>query len=155
MKVLVDTSAWSLALRRAQQTDESEQARQFLAELISDSLVEIIGPVRQELLTGVKSQSMFNELRHKLNAFADIPLATDVFERAAEFANICRAKGIQGSHTDFLICAVAATHNLAILTYDKDFDLFAKHLPIKLYKEDRGRYSVFTRTETCTTLQMR
>jgi predicted nucleic acid-binding protein len=132
MKVLVDTSTWSLALRRGDKS-ANKQTRQVLAELISDSLVEIIGPIRQELLTGIKSKKQFDELRHKLSAFNDLRLYTADFELAAQFANTCRQKGIQGSHTDFLICAVSANNNLSILTYDKDFNLFAKHLPLKLH----------------------
>jgi predicted nucleic acid-binding protein len=48
--------------------------------------------------------------------------------------NLCRAKGIQGSNTDFLICAVAVRHDFTIFTTDGDFRLFAKCLPIVLYE---------------------
>jgi predicted nucleic acid-binding protein len=55
-----------------------------------------------------------------------------VLVKAAEFANICRGKGIQGSTIDFLICAVAALENLMIFTTDKDFENYRKHLPIRI-----------------------
>ena len=53
---------------------------------------------------------------------------------AAGFFNLCRSKGVQGSNTDFLICAVAVRAKVSIFTLDKDFDLFSKHLPIVLHK---------------------
>ncbi len=52
---------------------------------------------------------------------------------AAQFFNSCRAKGIQGSHIDFLICAVAHRLNAHIWTLDQDFDSFQKIIPIKLF----------------------
>jgi len=46
------------------------------------------------------------------------------YERAAELFNLCLAKGVQGSNTDFLICAVAERSNCTLFTTDKDFQLF-------------------------------
>lgn len=60
----------------------------------------------------------------------------DDFELAAEYFNLLRSKGIQGSDTDFLICAVSVNHQLPIFTLDKDFELFKKHLPIMLHHID-------------------
>ena len=57
------------------------------------------------------------------------------FEEAALFHNACRSKGLQGSHTDFLICAVAVRHGVPILTTDRDFAAFSDHLPIQLIEE--------------------
>jgi predicted nucleic acid-binding protein len=56
------------------------------------------------------------------------------FEKAAEFCNVCRSKGIQGSTIDFLICSVAHSENMTIFTIDNDFENYAKYLPIKLMK---------------------
>src|SRR6476660_3859131 len=105
MNVLVDTSVWSLALRR---TDPVHPARLLLQELVLDGRAAIIGPVRQELLSGVKIATHFETLRAKLRAFTDIELQIEDHEEAARFFNKCRTNGIQGSNTDFLICAVAA-----------------------------------------------
>jgi predicted nucleic acid-binding protein len=55
------------------------------------------------------------------------------FERAAEHFKTCRAQGVQGSNTDFLICAAAERRNLPILTTDADFTRFAAILPIMLH----------------------
>ena len=62
----------------------------------------------------------------------DIP--SIIYETAAEMFNTCRAKGIQGSHTDFLICATAQFYELQILTNDQDFLLFQNNLNIELFK---------------------
>ncbi len=134
MKVIVDTSIWSLALRRSGATSKEGQSLVYeLNELISEVRVALIGPIRQELLSGISSQAQFETLKEKLRAFEDLPLKQQDYERAAEFYNTCRKSGIQGSHVDFLICAVAAEWGIPIFTSDKDFFLYAKHLNITLY----------------------
>ncbi len=132
MKVLVDTYVWSLALRRGVSTELLIVKE--LTELISEVRVQLIGPIRQELLSGIKSKKQFDDLKYHLSAFNDLPLLKRDFEKAAEFYNTCRKSGIQGSNTDLLICAVAFHHNFEIFTTDKDFANFQKYLPIKLYK---------------------
>jgi predicted nucleic acid-binding protein len=131
MKVLVDTSVWSLALRRNPPSDGPE-VREII-ELISEVRVQMIGPVRQELLSGVKNQTQFRKLRDHLRAFPDLELTHRDYETAAEFFNLCRGNGIQGSNIDFLICSVAARHKIPIFTTDGDFTLFQPHLPIMLH----------------------
>ena len=131
MKVLVDTSIWSLALRRGT-PKEHELIKEF-RDLIRDFRVQIIGPIRQEVLSGIKSQKQFETLKSYLSAFPDLPLETSNYEKAAEFFNINRKHGIQGSNTDFLICAVAYERDLEIFTTDKDFADFQQYIPIKLY----------------------
>ena len=132
MKVLVDTSVWSLALRRSEQSDIATR----LSELLFDNLVVMVGPIRQELLSGISDKNVFNNLRSKLQAFDDIPITARDYETAAEFYNICRKHGAQGSHTDFLICAIASNNKLMIYATDQDFQLYAKYLPILLFDAD-------------------
>jgi predicted nucleic acid-binding protein len=129
MRVLVDTSIWSLALRGKQDI----KITQNLTDLINEGRVAIIGPIRQELLSGIQSEKQFQLLKTKLDAFPDIPLRTEEYIAAAKNYNQCRKKGIQGSHIDFLICAVAQNHKLAIYTADKDFLHYSKVLSIHLY----------------------
>ena len=105
MKVLVDTCIWSLALRRNKQPDLSIEVVEF-QELIEEMRVQLIGPIRQEILSGVKRKQQFSKLKKILSTFSDLPLASEDFELAAEYFNTLRSKGIQGSNTDFLICAV-------------------------------------------------
>ena len=135
MRVLVDTSVWSVALRRSGAL--AEEDRSFIDELsglIDDVRVAMIGPIRQELLSGIPSQAQFAALKEKLQAFEDLPLGRDDYEMAAGFYNICRRRGVQGSQTDLLICAVGAGMGMPIFTSDKDFVLYAQHLPIALHR---------------------
>lgn len=135
MNVLVDTSVWSLALRR-RRGGVSAEARE-LTELLREGRVEMIGPIRQELLSGVNAREQFDTLREHLRAFPDVPLDNEDFEQAAEYFNeyfnLSRAAGVQGSNTDFLICAVAVRRKLAIFTTDNDFAAFQRLIPITLY----------------------
>jgi predicted nucleic acid-binding protein len=131
VKVLVDTSVWSLALRRA--TPSPNAAVGELRSLIEEGRVAMIGVIRQELLSGVRTQTAFERLRDHLRAFSDEQLETADFERAAEHFNACRSRGVQGSNTDYLICAVAERRSLPILTTDADFTRFAEVLPIALH----------------------
>jgi len=128
--VLVDTPVWSLAFRR--KTVSAPQVEQ-LADLIAKSEAAMIGPIRQEVLSGIRTPSEFSKVRLRLRAFPDVRLDEEHFERAAEFFNLCRSRGIQGSNTDFLICAVADLHGMAIFTTDRDFEHFANQVPIRLH----------------------
>lgn len=136
MRVLVDTSVWSLAFRRkSSDLSDSEKAIvRELSELIQESRVVMIGPIRQEILSGISSNKQFDKLRDKLRAFIDFPLDPVDYERASEFYNTCRKKGVQGSHIDFLICAAAFNNELSIFTVDKDFERFSQSLDIELHK---------------------
>lgn len=133
MKVLVDTSIWSLSLRRRSTSGTVSASTAELAALVQDGRVAMIGAIRQELLSGIKERAQFDRLREHLRAFPDLEITSDDYEEAASFFNRCRAKGIHGSNTDFLICAVAVRNELAIFTSDGDFTRFAKVLPIALY----------------------
>lgn len=131
MKVLVDTCVWSGVLRRRSPNMELTKK---LKDLIKDSRISIIGPIRQELLSGISKKEQFNQLKKLLSSFEDTPLKTEHFEKAAEFSNICRNEGIQGSTIDFLICVVAYIENFVIFTTDKDFENYKRHLSIQLIK---------------------
>lgn len=131
MSVLVDTSVWSLALRRSASTVPKHV--KVLRQLIADGRVRMIGPVRQELLSGVAQAEQIERLQSLLSAYPDEPILTADYESAAQMFNTCRAKGVQGSHIDFLICAVACRFGDELYTTDKDFKRYAKHLPVRLF----------------------
>src|SRR5215471_10821663 len=116
MSVLVDTGIWSLALRRKAQ-GLSRRERLLVAEwdeLVAANRARIIGSVRQELLTGIKTQSQFEKLRQAMAAFPDEPVETVDYEAAAKASNDCLAKGIAISIVDMLICAVALRRGMSI-----------------------------------------
>ncbi len=131
MKVIVDTCIWSLALRRT--NPQNNDVTEHLINLINDFRVQMIGPIRQEILSGISSSDQFTTLKTQLAAFPDLPIDSKDYEQAASFFNLCRKRGIQGSHTDFLICALAANYKMLIFTSDKDFNRYEKILPIKFF----------------------
>jgi predicted nucleic acid-binding protein len=135
MKVIVDTSVWSLALRRDKRG--SSAPVQELRRIIHDHRVQMIGPIRQEILSGIRSESQFKKLQKHLESFPDLPILTEDYVAAAKLFNRCRSKGIQGSNIDFLICAVAIRNSFSIYTTDKDFEIFSKHIQIVLHQADQ------------------
>jgi len=136
MLVLVDTPVWSLALRRrhADLSLQEQHITTALRELIQDGRAQLVGPVRQELLSGLREESSFRKLRDHLRAFAQVPLDVADYEEAARLNNQCRARGIAGSAIDFLICATALRRGWQIFTTDRDFSRYAAVLPLKLYQ---------------------
>ena len=135
MRVLPDTPIWSSAFRRRDGT--ADFFRREMEKLVVQGVVELIGPIRQELLSGIKERSKYEMVRERLRVFPDLAIETEDYEEAAGFFNLCRAKGIQGSSTDFLICAVAARNGLAIFTDDRDFVEYQKLIPIDLYQPQK------------------
>ena len=89
MNILVDTSIWSLALRRrAEALSPSEKALVGeLSELVREGRASILGIVRQELLSGIKTLEQYEKLRGTLRAFPDQPLTISDYEAAAKASN--------------------------------------------------------------------
>ena len=134
MSVLVDTSIWSLAIRRrrADLSDTEAVIVEQLRRLLAAGEAQLIGPIRQEILTGIRDRSTFEGLRNDLRQYLDEPLHTEDFEFAAEVSNLCRSAGVSGSSTDFLICAVASRRGWDIFTTDRDFARYATHLQVRV-----------------------
>ena len=133
-RILVDTSVWSLALRKKEKTDQEMRVINQLSKIINNLDMVIIGPIRQEILSGITDKKKYEELREKISIFEDFQLHTYDYELAAELFNECRKHGIQGSHIDYLICAVAINNDMSILTLDNDFQLYKKHMKLKIEK---------------------
>ena len=134
MMVLVDTSVWSLALRKKEYSEEDKKVINKLTKMIRQLNLIMIGPIRQEILSGIKNKDMFEELKTKIGIFEDLGIGTRDYELAAEYFNECRSHGIQGSHVDYLICAVAVNNRLKIFTLDNDFVQYQKYIPINIEK---------------------
>jgi predicted nucleic acid-binding protein len=132
MNVLVDTSVWSLALRRKNESLRGNE-KLFVAELtelIREGRARVIGLVRQELLSGIKTAEQFEKLRDYLRFFPDAAVDMSDYESAAEAGNRCRAKGVVVSIVDILLCAVAMKREWSIFTTDPDFMNYSKVLPV-------------------------
>ena len=138
--VLVDTSVWSLALRR--QSHALQLAHRTIvaqwAELVREGRAQLFGPIRQELLSGLKDSRQFALLEQRLECFPDLQVESSDYVEAARYFNLLRKKGISGTGVDLLICAVAARNNWPIFTVDLDFTRYALHLPIRLYAVPAG-----------------
>lgn len=136
MRVLVDTVVWSLALRRQQ--DRLSPAESLLvaswSDLVTDGRIVLVGIVRQEVLSGVPDTSTFERLHEQLGHFPDEPLLTADHVRAAEMFNTCRSRGIQCAAIDILLCAMAERLTAALFTTDADFEIYARHVPVRLFR---------------------
>jgi predicted nucleic acid-binding protein len=132
MKVIVDTDVWSEALRKP----KVEQSRQviLLQEFIQDGRVQLIGPIRQEILSGLRESERYVRFREILRSFSDRPLETELFEQAAAYSNLFSRNGIQSSSTDALICACAVAWQTQILTKDGDYEHYAKLIALPLIR---------------------
>jgi predicted nucleic acid-binding protein len=135
MSVLVDTSIWSLALRHKRQelTATDHALVRSLASLVGYGDAQLIGPVRQEVLSGIREQAQFVRLHEALRLYEDTALVTDDYEEAARMSNECRRHGITGSPVDFLLCAVAQHHQWQIFTADRDFEHYRRILRLTLF----------------------
>jgi predicted nucleic acid-binding protein len=136
VKILVDTPIWSYALRT--QNAEYQAEINEITSLIREQRALILAPIRQELLSGYSDMGKFKRLKEKLSFFENTPILDSDYESAAELGNKCRKKGIQGSHTDFLICAVAKRLDVPIFTTDKDFSHYERVISVKLHRGQRA-----------------
>ncbi len=134
MIVFVDTPIWSLALRRKKISSADQACRSELSDLICQARACLIGPIRQEILTGVRDKNVFELLRSHLQGMDAVAVETIDFEQAARMSNICRQNGVQGSAADFLLCAISHRYEAPIFTTDGDFEHYAQHLDITLHK---------------------
>jgi len=132
MKVIVDTCIWSLVFKG--KDPRNRRVCSELETLIDENRVIIVGPVRQEILSAYRNENQFKAVEQHLSYFPNEVILDKDYITAARFHNLCRGKGIQGSHIDFLICAVSFRTKTAIFTFDKDFPRYQKHLPIELHQ---------------------
>ena len=131
MKVIVDTCVWSQFLRRNRPA--SDPVAEEVARLVRRDAVQLLGPIRQELLSGAQPDERFEQLKEYLRFYPNLPLDEADDETAAGYYNRLRQRGLQSTGTDLLICAVAVRHGLKIFTTDTDFAAYARHIPIKLH----------------------
>lgn len=126
---------WSLSLRR--KSEDLNSAERLivaeLAKLISESRVCLLGLVRQEVLSGIRTDAQFSRLRAFLRAFQDIETSTEDYESAAQASNRCQSKGITVSVVDALICTVAINRGCTVFTIDNDFKFLGTILPLRLH----------------------
>lgn len=131
MSLFVDTSAWSLALRRDTPADHAGVAVLRKALLDGDTLV-ITGIVLQELLQGFRKPKDQVRIIERLLVLPFLNPTRDTHIQAATLRNTCRRKGVQLGTVDALIAPLCVEHDLALLTADKDFVHAARFVPLRL-----------------------
>ncbi|MBI2067856.1 MAG: PIN domain-containing protein [Deltaproteobacteria bacterium] len=132
MNIIVDTSVWSLVLRRRQVNEKDPYVVAFRSHIDRSDGIHLTGNILQELLDGVATDVDFEKLVRLLDPFPLVPLKRDSFIQASKLRSHCRRKGIQASPTDFLIAACCIENGYPLLTSDHDFLRIAKHSDLTL-----------------------
>ncbi|MHB1155535.1 MAG: type II toxin-antitoxin system VapC family toxin [Phycisphaerales bacterium] len=125
MNIVVDTSVWSLVLRRNSVNKHDPHVRAFRACVEADYGLFLLGPILQELLDGLRSEQQFTRLLTALRPFPLVPLDRQTYVLAAHLRNDFRGKGIQAGPADFLIAAACIESGYPLLTADHDFQRIA------------------------------
>ena len=131
MRLLVDTSVWSLALRRDARSDVPEVGL-LLRALEGESEVYTTGLVLQELLQGFSGPTARDAI---LTKFASLPVIVPEVKDHADAAtlrNLCRRNGVQVGTIDALIASLAIRFELTLLTTDGDFEHLSRYADINL-----------------------
>jgi predicted nucleic acid-binding protein len=133
--ILIDSTVWSIALRRRHRDrNTAEKAVYFQwRDLVAAGRAAIIGPVRQEVLSGVRYRLQCETLRSQLHVIPMLPLPDSIWDVAADYFNTCQSAGVAAGDIDMMVCAAATAHGCPIFTTDPDFPRYARHLPISLF----------------------
>lgn len=140
MTLLVDTSVWSLALRRDAPGSAAE-VQELTDALLGADVVVTTGLVLQELLQGFSGPKAGAQI---IERFAALPLLQPDREdhiAAADLRNTCRRAGVQMGTADALLAQLCIRHDVVLLTTDSDFTHAAKHCPLHVWSPTvkRGR----------------
>ena len=131
--LFVDTSVWSLALRR-DPSPEVPHVRRLRDALSEGEAVHTTGIVLQELLQGCRGPRDKEQIVERFTALALIVPARDDHIDAAELRNTCRRHGIQVGTIDALLAQICIRHDLVMLTTDRDFSRIAEWTPLQLWR---------------------
>jgi predicted nucleic acid-binding protein len=130
MRVLVDTSAWSHALRAG--GDPADPASRRLSSLVGKADVVLIGLILQEVLQGFRGDAAFRKVERRLEAFPLLQLDRAHYVAAARVRRACAAVGIAASTADCQIAAAAIGHRCQLFTLDRDFEAIASRSSLRL-----------------------
>ena len=121
--VLVDTSAWILALGRRFTVPEIKQK---LEQLLKDNRLAVTPLVSLELLGGTRAEAEFLRLKSRLEALHQLPVREKEWQRAAQLSFDLRRQGKTIPYTDILIAATAIQEGAVLLHADRHFDIMAE-----------------------------
>lgn len=132
MTLLVDTSVWSLALRRDAPADAPE-VQALIGALDGSEIVVTTGLVLQELLQGFSGPKAGAAIVERFSALALVEPGRDDYIAAAEVRNTCRRAGVRIGTVDALIAQLCIASDLTLLTTDLDFSHVAKHCKLRVW----------------------
>jgi predicted nucleic acid-binding protein len=135
VNLVVDTSVWSLVLRRPRVDDSDIHVQTFRAHLESNNRLFLIGNILQELLDGLRSTKQFDRLIQLLEPFPLLELDRSTYIAAARLRTTCRTKGVLAGPIDFLIAAACCQYGYPLLTSDQDFSRIAKHCDLIVFPD--------------------
>jgi hypothetical protein len=136
LSLFVDTSVWSLALRR-DVVERGAEVERLAGALVAGEAVFTTGLVLQELLQGFRGPK---DRQAIVDRFDPLPLIVPDREdhvAAAELRNDCRRRGIQAGTIDALLAQLCIRHELVMLTTDADFASIARHSRLAVWKAPR------------------
>jgi predicted nucleic acid-binding protein len=132
-QVLIDTNIWSTFFRRNKPEDQA--LRKNIEMLIQENRISMIGPIRQEILTGIRDYNKYLVLKDYLQSFEDEPITTEAYEFGAKIANDCMKNGVAISSIDAIIVSMVALHGFEIYTNDQDFMRYKRIIEFTHYQE--------------------
>jgi predicted nucleic acid-binding protein len=136
VNLFVDTSVWSLALRR-DRADRSEEVEMLMRALQGGEILFTTGLVLQELLQGFSGPKGREMIVERFSALPLIVPDRADHIHAAELRNHCRRKGVQIGTIDALLARLCIRHDLTVLTTDDDFRHIAKHSTLRVWARVR------------------
>ncbi len=136
MNLVVDTSVWSLVLRRPRVHESNPFVRAFRHHVESQHGIHLVGNILQELLDGLRNRKDFDRLVRLLEPFPLIQLERETYIAAAELRRRCRSKGVQVGTIDCLIAAACILHNYPLITADHDFMRIANYSDLVVLQLD-------------------
>ena len=133
MSLFVDTSVWSLALRRNEPPGAPE-VKALRQALEGGEIVVTTGLILQELLQGFAGPRASKDIVERFTALPLlVPDRQDHID-AADLRNRCRRAGVQIGTIDALLAQLCVHHKIALLTTDNDFVRAASYCPLRLWK---------------------
>lgn len=132
MNLFVDTSVWSLMLRRDRPVDVP-QVGALMHALEAGQRIVTTGLVLQELLQGFSGPKARDQIVDRFAAFPLLVPDREDHIAAADLRNVCRKRGVQVGTIDALLGRLCIRHDLTLLTTDEDFLHLAKHCELRLW----------------------
>lgn len=131
MRVLVDTSVWSYALRR-QGPASHESVGKLETMIRSGEDVFLTGLILQEILQAFRSDTTFRRIARHLEPFPVLELERTDFIPAATLHRKCASRGVAASTADCQIAVAAMKHDCLLLSADQDFERIARLSDLEL-----------------------